>query len=280
MNSVILSTVRPILLVDASYYVFHRYHATLKWYSFQNKSSDNDSAASMTPEFVDAFKRHFAADMVKWKKRWRVDTNVVFCGDCPRSEIWRNEIYPEYKGTRVTNAAFDPAIFPIFYGILEQGKYNIVSAPRLEADDVVYLMIKKLLQLNSAQMFFVLTNDNDYLQLRSMSDNISIHNMHAKPEKSDLSLRSKGSPELDLCLKIIAGDQSDNIPGIKAKMGPKTALSLAQEISLQMDPESKLAVIAKLGPECVARYQMNERLVSFQHIPEELADSFLRSMLI
>ena len=62
----------------------------------------------------------------------------------------------------------------------------------------------------------IVTNDYDYLQL--LDDKIHIYNLKNK----NLREKSLGSKKLDLGVKIIVGDNSDNIPRCFPKCG-KTA---------------------------------------------------------
>jgi len=295
MQRIQISKASNIILVDASYYVFHRYNATLKWYSYSKLPSKGEGNSEVevkdgedesddlviheknaisyptiheNAEFVDAFKRHFVKDIAKWKKQWKVasNSNIVFCSDCPRCEIWRNDLFAHYKGTRVPSITFNANIFTIFYTMIRELNFNILSGPRLEADDIAYLVTKRLLSESFDKNIVIITNDNDYLQMCDMSSNICLHNLLGK--NNDLKKRSKGSPQLDLMIKILMGDVSDNIPPVCSKMGPKTAFKVAQ-----MSDEERLAFVA--SKKCEEQYAKNETLVSFAKIPEGLAQHFV-----
>ena len=289
----------PVILIDASYYVFHRYHATLKWYGFNKVqtfiSSDSEGEGEKEgekiqklnlptndtihhaslhthEEFINAFKKHVVADIAKLKKKWKIaqthNTNIIFCSDCPRSSIWRNEIYSAYKGTRVQAKTFNPNIFEIFYKMIIELNYYELESSNLEADDIVYITTKYLVDNKFDNDIIIITNDNDYLQILALRDRIFIHNMLAN--NSDITLRSKGTPSIDLLLKVLMGDTSDNIPSIWEKVGPKTALKLAN-----MSEAERNRFISSKGSECQKNYDRNVQLVSFSSIPLGLAQKYL-----
>jgi 5'-3' exonuclease len=66
----------------------------------------------------------------------------------------------------------------------------------------------------------ILTNDNDYLQV--MYNNVNIINLDNK----DLKICSLGSPEIDLFVKILLGDKSDNISKVFERLGEKLAIKI------------------------------------------------------
>jgi 5'-3' exonuclease len=78
---------------------------------------------------------------------------------------------------------------------------------------------------------------------------------------------STGNPKLDLEIKIIMGDTSDNIPSVLPKCGPKTAQKCAE------DPEVFKKKINE-NAAYYAQYELNRRLVDFNYIPSELVDDF------
>ena len=92
----------------------------------------------------------------------------------------------------------------------------------------------------------IVTNDYDYLQL--LDDKIHIYNLKNK----NLREKSLGSRKLDLGVKIIVGDNSDNIPKCFPKCGQKTAIKYLENPDL-LDkafakyPESKTNLCSLFG---------------------------------
>lgn len=262
----------PILFIDASYYVFYRFYATLRWYGFRHANDDEDESLKVLQnvteksDFIEAFVKHITQDIKKWRNEWKIKNgNIFFCFDCSRQDIWRNKYHDNYKGTRVHANTFDGNIFPQFYEWFDKNHKNFgiepLSVNNLEADDVVYLSVQKVLSLDDEISVIIITNDNDYLQMRN--ERIKIVNAQGH----DLVKRSIGTPEQDLIYKIILGDVSDNIPSICKRMGHVTAKRLALSTKEERDQW-----ITKKGKECEEAYKYNERLISFQHIPEEYCE--------
>jgi 5'-3' exonuclease len=257
---------RTVCLVDTSYFVFYRYNATLKWYEFQKKEHGGVKYAELhdDPVFVAAFKKHILADIQKIKKKWGVpNENLMLCLDVPRDSIWRREIYPIYKITRELSTTFNTNVFPIFYKFIETLGLKTLTVKKLEADDVIYLATKAL----KCPEVVVITNDSDYLQMRT-DPRVKLHNMNGKG--SDLSKRSVGDPRQDMIIKVLKGDISDNISKVCAKMGEKTAAKLAQ-----LTDDEIVAWVASKGVECTRNYGRNRLLISFDHIPDTLVQDFV-----
>ena len=58
-----------IILIDSSYYVFHRYFATYRWFSFQNINVSVDDIINNNI-FINAFYKHINNDIKKLCKKW------------------------------------------------------------------------------------------------------------------------------------------------------------------------------------------------------------------
>lgn len=251
-----------IVVIDASYFVFYRYFATLRWYSFKNPDITGPDARPMEDaEFAAAFLKHVNDTLAKIRKTWKPE-RIIMCKDCPRADIWRTELYPEYKGSRVTPSNFDKGAFVAFYESTDAWDVEVVAAPHLEADDLVFFTIQHIRATQGDNVPIVCySNDNDYLQLLAFP-NVTLINLQGK----NLATRSCGCPHRDVTLKALLGDKSDNIPPVLAKLGPKTAESLAA-----LTEEERLAQLrAKGGDAAVSRYQFNRTLVDFACIPEAL----------
>jgi len=265
-KSIAVDTDANVVLVDTSYFMLYRYTATLKWYRYKN-SEINYNTLHNNAEFIDAFKRHILNDINKLKKKWKIpNSNLIFCLDVPRDTIWRHEIYPYYKTNRdrVVNPMFNSNVFAIFHEYLGTLNYTQLKCDHLEADDTIYLSTNELLKLHSHIQIIIITNDNDYLQLRK-PNKIEIYNMN----KVNLETRSCGDPQKDRLLKIIQGDVSDNIPKVCAKIGVKTIEKL-----VTMSEEELLKWFATKSAECVTNYIRNKKLISFEEIPEKFVHQF------
>ena len=269
----------PVILIDTSYYMFHRYFSTLKWYQFSHKDI-NYQTLHNDIEFITALDKHVIADLKKLCKQWKTKiSNVVFCYDCSRENIWRNSITTDYKATRIANAKYNPSIFSHLYSLFEntlkkEQNVNIVNLDHLEADDIVYMCKKALIEKSFSELIIIITNDSDYLQI--LDSQTKIYNLIGKG--IDISKRScyiendttttttatttTTVVNLDLKLKIILGDKSDNIKPINTTITPKKALELA------LLPDSEFENYLK-ETQCEEQYYHNKRLVDFTMIPSE-----------
>jgi len=265
MTSIQLNINKPIIIIDQSYYIFNRFYATLNWFKRKN---EEDIPDENNKEFILAFFKHFESDMNKLMKKYKTtQTNIIFCIDCSRSNIWRNDIYIEYKTTRVKKTNFNSEIFTLFKNYIINNNYHYCECDNLEGDDIVYLVQNKIKSNFTGYNIIIITNDNDYLQM--YDKNILIINMQFK----DLSLRIKNSPMIELEFKIIYGDKSDNIPKIQKGLHKDIALKLAM-----MTQEDRYKYMEDNN--LMDKYMINKKLVDLREIPEKLINNFNSKYII
>jgi 5'-3' exonuclease len=264
---VILDSSLPVILIDTSYYIFYRYFSTLKWYQFRNKEIDVTKIHE-DEVFMTALFKHTLVEFQTMAKKWNTKlSQIIFCCDCSRDTIWRNQHTDCYKQSRVPNPNFNSHIFFKFYEYLEKHReewgIHLLVVENLEADDIAYLTKKTLQEKGWNQDIMIVTNDNDYLQL--LDSQTKIYNLNGK--WVDLSTRSCGDPKKDLKIKLIMGDKSDNIVAIHAGIGPKTAMKLASmdDVEFEKYLEEK---------NCKETYLKNKTLVDFTMIPAEYMQLF------
>lgn len=251
----------PIILVDGSYYVFYRYFATMRWFTFQKKEFDVSTIAENS-EYISYFIKHLAADLKKICKKWKTDVNnIIFCTDCQRCKIWRNDLYKDYKGSRMQNTNFNGRIFNVFNDYLEDHGIKKLWFERLEADDIIYLIQDKIRKQVKSQRIIIITNDNDYLQLATT--NVGIINMQFK----DITLRGSKDAKTDLYYKAIYGDKSDNILKIASSITKEKALQLAK----LSETELKQWLVEN---NVIDKFNFNMKLISFENIPTEYVKKF------
>lgn len=256
MLNVSLTSSKPIVLIDQSYYIFNRYYATLSWYNRRYNEIIDEN------EFNISFFRHFESDMQKIVKKFKtVKSNIIFCCDCSRTDIWRNELYKDYKSTRTKKQNFNSSIFLLFKNYISNHDYHYCECDNLEADDITYIIQRKIKEELSNTSIIIITNDNDYLQM--YDDNTKIINMQFK----DISLRIKSDPKIELEFKIIYGDKSDNIPKIQNGMNKENAFKLAS-----MESNDKIKYLDENN--LMDKYLLNKKLVDLREIPEKLIIDF------
>jgi 5'-3' exonuclease len=262
MNIIRLNKNNNIVLVDCSYYIFHRYFATMRWYKFQkdyieidvNKNIDNLI-------FINAFYKHIDNDIKKICKIWKTNkNNIVLCNDCLRSDIWRNDLYDKYKATRNQKNNFNKHIFSIFNEYIKKLGLQSIHSDRLEGDDIIYLTHKNIkTKINSK--IIIITNDNDFLQL--LDTTVLIYNMQFK----ELKVRGYNNANINLLFKAIYGDKSDNIPKIGPGITKEKALiiaSLPNNERLKYFSENNL----------LESFEFNMCLISFEKIPQKYIEIY------
>lgn len=258
-----------LVFIDGGYYTFYRYYATLRWYGFRVEEVNTETILENT-EFLNGLYNHIDNDINKLCKEHKVKPRHIFlCTDCPRAEIWRCKVYPEYKGTRVHADNFQGGVFDLVQRHLAKKGIRILSANELEADDLVSLSTQYVgTHCPNIEKMVVLTNDNDYQQISS--ERIVVVNMQGKL----IGQRGSGNAWKDKLTKIVLGDKSDNIPSVCRGVGPKT---LEKVIDLP-EEELKQWLMNKGGPSALEQYEKNKILVDFDRIPDTLRTKFEKQL--
>jgi 5'-3' exonuclease len=256
------------VLIDGSYCIFYRYHALNVWWKHAKPSEEAIPCESEI--FKTKFRETFLSKIGEIDKKLGIEESVKIVGrDCPRSEIWRNRIHPEYKGTRKDCSKSVGPFFAMTYGenlFKEAGVHAEFGYPTLEADDCVAITTKYIRKSFPDAHVWIITSDTDYLQLSE--ENVHIYSLQYKDLTKAKSC--SGNPEQDLFCKIVAGDKSDNISAVFDKCGPKTATKFYKDRDMFDERLSEL-------PESQKIYMRNSLLVDFANIPEKLVSGFTKS---
>jgi 5'-3' exonuclease len=243
----------------------------MQWWSLAKKDEPLGIPIE-NEDFVKKFKSTFVDKIAEVQKKLKIKDPVIIVGkDCPRKNIWRYDLMDSYKESRDKDDGFlGGPFFKLAYDSLfqESGVHSIVGYPRLEADDCIALTVERIKESVADANIWVITSDMDYLQLSD--ENVHLYNL--KYQDLTQSKNATGNPECDKFCKIVCGDKSDDIPGVFAKCGIKTALKLYN------DPET---FKQKLEKETGAkeRFERNTRLVDFNMIPTELRLAFRSDVL-
>lgn len=257
------------LLLDTSYVIFYRYYALLQWWKMAKKDEELGDP-NQNPEFIEKFEKTFLNCINIIKKKLKIhkeEVCVIAAKDCPRTEIWRNQVYTDYKANRVQDDTFmgGPFFKKVYTEkLLEKSGVNyIFRHKQLEADDVIAIMKTYIQNVDLNATIYIITNDQDYLQL--IDEKTIIYNLKFKLLNS--TKKSYKDPKIDLFCKIILGDRSDNIPPLFAKCGIKT---LEKYINNQELFETDLDKY-----DVRDRYLFNKKMIDFNEIPQALVEAFL-----
>jgi 5'-3' exonuclease len=268
---------QTFIFIDGSYFCFYRYHSLITWWKNAYPLEQDVLLNPIDNEkFVEKFKKTFIDNIQKLPKNLNLDKNItphIIVGkDCKRTEIWRNEIFPEYKANRNKDDGFmGGPFFKMVYEenlFIEGGAKAILKHPKLEADDCIALTVKHVLNKYPDCNVYIITSDKDYLQIAS--DRVQIYSLSFKKLTDQKS--STGNSECDLFVKILTGDISDNIPSIFSKCGPKTALKYFENKELFAKKLSESEQYKK-------QYEINKTLIDFNNIPQNLADEFMNNRI-
>ncbi len=182
---------------------------------------------------------------------------VVAAFDSP-GPTFRHKEYSQYKATRVKAPDEFYAQLPKTKEILALLGIPVIAQKGYEADDLIGVMVKKA--RNFSGRVFILTGDFDLLQLvnprvsvlflKTGVSHTVLYNVRRTREKL-----AGLSPDKIIDLKGLAGDSSDNIPGVPG-VGPKTAFNLLKRFGgLENIYQALEKGEAELKPSLVAKLQ-------------------------
>jgi 5'-3' exonuclease len=220
------------------------------------------------PEFITKYKQTFLTTIEKIMKRHNMSfKDLIFLRDCSGANIWRKQIFPEYKGNRDYTNFNGKTLFQWSYDNLlpiyiEKGA-RVIRFEDLEADDTGAIIVRWMTQHRPSEKIVIITNDNDYLQLLQYP-NVTLINL----KEEDLIKRSLGNPLRDLMKKIILGDKSDNIPKVFERCGEKTLLKY-------IDDPLELETALNKNSNYRKQYNLNRLLIDFNKIPNIYVEDVL-----
>lgn len=149
---------------------------------------------------------------------------------------FRHKIFKEYKATRkkAPQSLYDQ--IPKIKGILSSFNVPIFEKPGFEADDLIATISERAEQQSQEAgkktEIYVLTGDLDVLQL--VNENIKVYTFSKGIKAPEIygvekvKKRFELLPQQLIDFKALAGDASDNIPGVSG-IGKKTATELLKE---------------------------------------------------
>jgi DNA polymerase-1 len=194
----------PLILVDASGYLFRAYHALPKLTNSRGEATGAlIGVISMLRKLIDTHRPDYIG--------------VVF--DAP-GKTFRDAIYPAYKANRPPMPEdLREQLLPLQEIVRAQG-LPLLAVPDVEADDVIGTLATRAAAQGLDTL--VSTGDKDMAQL--VGDHVTLVNTMTDTvlDRDGVIAKFGIPPERVVDYLSLMGDTVDNIPGV-VKCGPKTA---------------------------------------------------------
>ena len=236
----------PVLVIDSNY-IAHRVFFKMGNLSYNEKMTG----------IIFGFLR----SVLDLHERFK-PSEIAFCWDSTKS--YRKVLYPDYKGNRgsvdrteeeiqdrnVAYYQFDELQEDILPRL---GFVNIFSQNGIEADDLIaQIVIDHFVD----KRHIIVSSDNDLFQLLDVADMFFV-DKKALFTKADFENLWGISPADWLEVKAMAGDTSDNVPGLKG-VGHKTAIKY-------LNGSQRSMKMVQLVEENTALIEMNRQLMRVPH---------------
>jgi len=259
------------IIIDVSYWIFYRYYALIQYFKhskiIENLDVDTLYENKIFVEKFDEMIRNTIKTMKKKLKITKQNNLVIAVFDCPRQNIWRNDLYKHYKETRIKNNKFvGIEFFKHVYNsnILNEADIDyIFKYDRLEGDDIIAIL-KNYIRETTNENIYIIANDYDYLQL--IDENTHVINLQNKNLLNNKNMYNDGNK--NLFFKIIQGDKSDNINPLIKKCSKET-------IEYYYENQNEFEIMLK-DKNLLENYKLNKTLISFMEIPDKLKNSFIK----
>lgn len=205
-----------LVLIDGNAIIHRAYHAIPR--TFRTRSGEQTNAVY-----------GFTTTLIKVLED--LQPEYVACSFDLAGPTFRHEHYAEYKATRVKADQDLYDQIPRVRDVVETMGIPIYEKAGFEADDCIGTIVQKLTANSSKLTAYIVTGDKDLFQL--IDGFVKVYSL--KKGLSQMQIVDRAvikaewnlDPEDFIDLKALAGDPSDNIPGVPG-IGPKTAIDLLQ----------------------------------------------------
>ncbi len=224
---------KRIFLVDGNSFVYRAFFATP--YLSNSKGTPTNAIYA------------FINMMRKLLNEQRPDGLVVVWDS--KAPSFRVELSQEYKATRPPMPGNLSLQFPYVKAIVEKMGIPTVEKEGFEADDVIATLVRRFADRGSE--IFIVTSDKDIMQLVGDSVTIFDSMKNVMMRREQVAEKFGIDPRLISDFLALAGDTSDNIPGVPG-IGEKTARDLVatfgglDDIYAHIDEVKKPSVRQKL----------------------------------
>ncbi|MDO9460824.1 MAG: DNA polymerase I [Alphaproteobacteria bacterium] len=204
-----------LYLIDGSGYIFRAYHALPPL----TRKSDGLPVGAVSGFCNMLYK------LIEDTKSGETVTHIAVIFDSAR-KTFRNDIYPAYKANRDEPPEDLKPQFSIIRDAVRAFNVVAVEQPGFEADDLIATFVQQA-QARQARVTIV-SSDKDLMQL--VGDGVDMldpmKNIHIGPDQVFEKFGVR--PDRVVDVQALAGDASDNVPGVPG-IGIKTAAQLIQE---------------------------------------------------
>jgi len=213
-----------LYLVDGSSYIYRAY------YAIRHLSNSKGEATNAVFGFTKMLQT-----LIKQEQPGHLA--VIFDAKGP---TFRKELYAEYKANRSAMPEDLVPQIPLIKEVVRAFKLPLLELQGYEADDIIATLARRYAA--SGMNVTVVTGDKDLMQI--VDERISLlDTMKGKRARETEVIERFGVPPRQVLEVLgLAGDSSDNIPGVPG-IGEKTASALIQEFG---DIENLLANIDKV----------------------------------
>ena len=230
------------------------------------------------PELNEDLVRHMVLNSLRaHNKKFRKEYGQMVIA-CDSSNVWRKEIFPNYKAGRKANRAKSEHDWSLIFDIISKVKneikaflpYKVIEVDTVEADDIIAVLCR-----GTTEKVLILSGDKDFIQLQNTNnDRIKQYN----PVLNKFVGKDE-SPTLFLKEHILKGDRSDGIPNVlsddnvfvegrrQRPLSKKRINSWIEEISMTFTEEEQ------------RNYNRNRTLIDLSCIPQTLEDKINNEFL-
>ncbi len=182
-----------------------------------------------------------------------------------KQPTFRHEIFPQYKANRDEPPEDLIPQFDLIRRLIDAFNWKRIEMPGFEADDIIGTLADRAAE--DGFEVAIVSSDKDLLQLLGPHVRVLDTMKDKWTGHEDLVERFGGGPERVVDVLALAGDKSDNVPGVPG-VGEKTAVKLLNEYgSLEVVLENAEKIKGKLGEKVAANKDqalLSKRLVSIK----------------
>jgi hypothetical protein len=198
---------------------------------------------------------------------------------------WRRDIHPNYKGTRKKARSKINVDWELVHRCMDKFSeeirdnlpFTVVKVERTEADDIIGVLTKFISEnrvdknslFEEAEKVLIVSSDTDNYQLHKFK------NVFQFSPLFDKKIRPEGNPTVALNLKIVTGDSGDCIPNIKSHIDDLVN-EIRQKPIKQAEKDSWSRDISLIPETFLERFKVNQRLIDYEHIPQNYQDAILK----